>query len=70
MPNGKRFQGDSQWQQDFASLAEAIADCREHTAAGCMLRDARALDEALEELRLADEAKERIELLEHALQDL
>jgi hypothetical protein len=66
----RRFQLDSQWQRDFAELSRALAECREHTAAGCMLRDAGVMDEAQAELALADEAKERMELLEHALRDL
>jgi hypothetical protein len=66
----KRFQGDSQWQSDFRALAQAIADQREHVAAGHQLLEAGVTNEAAAELALADEAQERIELLEHALRDL
>lgn len=65
-----RFQGDAQWQRDFGEMARAMEECREHTAAGCQLRDAGVLDEAAEELAAADEAYERVQLLEHSLRDL
>jgi hypothetical protein len=66
----RRFQFDAQWQRDFGELAKAIEDCREHTAAGCMLRDAGVLDEARTQLELADEAMARADMLELALRDL
>lgn len=65
-----RFQGDTQWQQAFRGLVRAYEECREHTAAGCQLRDAGVYDEARYQLELADEAKERTELIEHSLRDL
>lgn len=66
----KRLQFDRQWQQDFQSLAKAIHEQREHTAAGLQCRDHGALDAAAHELELAEEAQAQIELLEHALRDL
>lgn len=52
-----RFQFDAQWQRDFLALAEAVADQREHVAAGHQLVAAGVLDEAARELALADAAK-------------
>lgn len=66
----RRFQLDAQWQRDLVRLAGAMADCREHVAAGHQLLAAGVLNEANAELRLAEEAQERITLLEHALKDL
>jgi hypothetical protein len=64
-----RFQFDAQWQHDFFALAAAIAEQREHVAAGHQLLAAAVTDEAAAELVLADEAQERIDVLEHALKD-
>jgi len=66
----KRFQFDSQWQQDFRALARAIRERGDHVAACKRLHDEGKLDEARRALALADEAQERIALLEHALRDL
>jgi hypothetical protein len=46
-----------------------MGERNEHTAAGCMLRDAGVLEEARAELHLADDAQERIDALLHALKD-
>jgi hypothetical protein len=66
----RRFQFDAQWQRDFFAVAEALAERREHIAAGHQLLAAGVVDEAAAELALADEAQERIDVLEHALRDI
>ena len=59
----RRFQLDTDWQRDFGRMANALQECKEHTAAGHQLLAVGAETEAREQLKLADEAYERWELL-------
>lgn len=63
----QRFQGDEQWQRDFARLCQLDEECREHAIAGHQLLEHGAVDAARHELALADEDQEVIECLIHAL---
>lgn len=65
-----RFQGDTQWQQDFRRWIEVTQECREHAIAGRQLFAEGAFEAAREELALADEDHYLAECLEYELRHL
>jgi hypothetical protein len=66
----RRFQGDAQWQRDFARWVRISAERDQHLKNCRDLRDHGVFAEAKEELAMAYEDNELAELLERALKDL
>lgn len=63
----RRFQGDAQWQRDFARLNRLAEEMAAHVIAGHQLLEYDAEDAARYELELADDDWAVIECLIHAL---
>lgn len=69
-PRGRRFQGDTQWQKDFASLCKVSSRRDAYVHEGHRLLAAGDRVGARRQLDAADEDTERMGLLEHALRDI
>lgn len=66
----RRFQGDAQWQRDFARWVKISVERDQHLKNCRDLRDHGVFAEAKEELAMSYEDNELAELLERALKDL